>query len=176
MKLLKTWFHGVRETFLGKHGYMIIVSLVGAYIGLYSIMEARFERAMSRATFERQAFMQVVSSGSFVVAMKNFGPVQNVVVPQEPTLWTFWAWFKTGKPNKDPLHRWAVHFFPLCRGKPECGGGGAFALELSGADLRVADLTHTTGLTREQIDSAIIIIDENTKLPDYLKEPGQTAD
>ncbi len=186
MKLLKRWFDGVCETFLGKHGYMVVVTVIGAYIGLYSIMEARFERAMSRATFERQAFMQMVSSGSFVVAMKTFGPVQNVVVPQEPTLWAFWAWFKKEKPNMEPLHRWAVHFFPLCREMKDCRGGESGLLleradlravdlhgahlggaNLSGAYLHGANLIRATGLTKEQIESAYI--DENTRLPDYLK-------
>ena len=39
--------------------------------------------------------------------------------------------------------------------------------DLSNADLRNADLTRTKGLTREQIESAII--DKNTKLPEYLE-------
>lgn len=39
---------------------------------------------------------------------------------------------------------------------------------LEKADLRGADLTNATGLTKEQIESAII--DKNTRLPEYLKE------
>jgi len=41
---------------------------------------------------------------------------------------------------------------------------------LVGAHLEGADLQYAIGLTKEQIESAII--DENTKLPDYLKVPG----
>ena len=42
---------------------------------------------------------------------------------------------------------------------------------LSKANLSGADLSETIGLTREQIESAIT--DEDTKLPDYLKEGGE---
>ncbi len=41
---------------------------------------------------------------------------------------------------------------------------------LKGARLEGADLREATGLTREQIESAII--DEKTRLPDYLQKPG----
>ena len=43
--------------------------------------------------------------------------------------------------------------------------------DLQGAHLEGADLQYAIGPTKEQIESAII--DENTKLPDYLKVPGQ---
>jgi len=42
---------------------------------------------------------------------------------------------------------------------------------LKTANLEGADLTGATGLTKEQIDPAII--DENTKLPDYLPRDVQ---
>jgi uncharacterized protein YjbI with pentapeptide repeats len=46
-------------------------------------------------------------------------------------------------------------------------GADLMGADLRGTDLRWADLRWATGLTQKQIDSAII--DENTKLPDYLK-------
>jgi len=46
--------------------------------------------------------------------------------------------------------------------------------DLTVANLSKADLRGATGLTKEQIDSAII--DENTELPEYLKETGQAGE
>ena len=77
--VLKRWCIGAFKSFVGPNGYIAIVTLLGAYVGLYSIMEARHERRMNGARIERTTFMSMASSGnsaSFVAAMKNFGPLQ----------------------------------------------------------------------------------------------------
>ena len=45
---------------------------------------------------------------------------------------------------------------------------GLWAANIRGADFKGADLRDAKGLTQEQLDLAII--DEHTKLPDYLKK------
>jgi uncharacterized protein YjbI with pentapeptide repeats len=76
--------------------------------------------------------------GTFVAAMKTFGPVQTMAVPRNPELLALSRWFKQEKPNEEPLHMWAFSFFPLCT--PEaCGNPDAqpkpWRIDLVRADL-----------------------------------------
>ena len=60
--VLKRWIIGGFKSFIGPNGYIAaIVTLLGAYVGLYSIMEARHDRRMSRAIIERPTFMTLTS-------------------------------------------------------------------------------------------------------------------
>lgn len=114
----------------GRHTFWaVIVTLVSAYFGLYAVMQARYELHLNRATFERAAFFDLVASGNrgmFNTAMKNFGPIQTMLVPPEPQLWAPWKirdwWGKASPPNLEWLHNWAKDFLALCTpqlcGKP----------------------------------------------------------
>jgi hypothetical protein len=126
-----TWAAGIGWLWLcdawryltGPTGYRgiigIVATLVGAYVGLYAIMEARYERGLSRAAYQQSTFIDLVTSGnrgSFIAAMKTFGPIQMMEVPKEPKPWPLFAdwWAEPERPNEGPLHTWALHFFPLC--------------------------------------------------------------
>jgi uncharacterized protein YjbI with pentapeptide repeats len=145
--LLKRWCIGGIKSFVGPNGYIAIATLIGAYVGVYSIIEARYDRKMNRATFERGTFITMVSSGhrgSFVAAMKKFGPLQNMTVPQEPELLNFWTWIGEHQPNRWPLWIWAVQYLSDCDLK-KCGwqsqvGDRQFRIDLRDADLHRADL------------------------------------
>jgi len=79
--VLAGWCKQAWKSFVGPYGYLAVATLLGAYVGLYSIIEARHERKMNRAIFERTTFMNMASSGnsaSFIAAMKSFGPLQNI--------------------------------------------------------------------------------------------------
>lgn len=122
-RLLERWASGAYEQLTGPHGYMVFVTLLGAYIGLYAIMEARYERQANRAAFERATFIDLATSGhrgAFVAAIKSFGPVQMITVPQEPSLLRPWHWARTETPNEIVLHQWAVHFLTQCT-REQCG-------------------------------------------------------
>ncbi len=135
------WARHAGRSFIGPRGYLVFVTLVAAYVGLYSILEARYERRANRALFERSTFMTMVTSGNratFVTAMKTFGPVQTMTVPRDPELWAPWTWFEQEKPNEDPLYLWAASFFPLCTAEA-CGNPDAqpkpWRIDLMKADL-----------------------------------------
>src|SRR5262249_13175141 len=123
--VLWRWTQSAWRSFIGPKGYLAFVTLITAYFGLYSLLLARHERLTNRALFERSTFISMVSSGnrgSFIAAMKNFGPIQNVVVPPEPSAWPlFKNWWSVGStPNKEPLWLWARHFLALCTPE-QCG-------------------------------------------------------
>ena len=81
-KTLKAWGSGFWNDMAGPRGYRGIAVVIAAYIGLYSILEARHERQMNLAAFERNMFITMVesqNSSAFVAAMKNFGPSSDYV-------------------------------------------------------------------------------------------------
>ncbi len=148
--VLAGWCRQAWRSFVGPNGYLVIVTLLGAYVGLFSIMESRHERRMNGAIIERTMFMNMASSGnsaSFIAAMKSFGPLQNIEVPKEPEILVFWRWFEVEKPNKTPLYRWARGYLHECvpercgnLGNPESGIKGN-RINLREANLGRADLT-----------------------------------
>ncbi len=74
VSVVRGWGKSAWESFVGPRGYLALVTLFGAYVGYYSIVEARHERNMNRASFERATFMSMVSSGnpaSLTAAMKR---------------------------------------------------------------------------------------------------------
>jgi hypothetical protein len=192
----KGWAKDAWTSFKRK-GYLLIPTLIAAYVGIYSIMEARQERVANRALFERSTFMTMVVSGNrgtFIAAMKTFGPVQTMTVPRNPELLAPWTWSEQEMPNKDPLHAWVHFFFPLCTAET-CGNpvhGSPIDLtsaDLRGAHLRGADLTEakldkarlnradlrsTVHLTQAQLNTACI--DDFTQLPSSLVRPEPWCD
>ncbi len=117
-----------------------IVALIGGYLVLYAAFGSRHELTMSRASFERTTFIEMVSSSSkptLESAMKNFSQIQNMTVPRNPSLWNPLTWLMTEKPNERLLLLWSDNFFSsstyLCNHKE----GG---LNLSQADLRGVSL------------------------------------
>ncbi len=108
-------------------GYRIVVgilaALMGAYVGLFAIVEARHERHLNRALFERNAFLTQIITGpsGFKSVMNQFAQIQNQKVPIEPNwLQPPWRWFGEYTPNREPLRQWAENFMSKC--KPEtCG-------------------------------------------------------
>jgi hypothetical protein len=159
VRLLRGWARDAWIAFQ-RRGYLLIATLVAAYVGLYSVMEARHERQANRALFERATFMTMVASGNrgnFIAAMKTFGLVQTITIPRDPGLLDSSTWFAQERPNEGPLHAWAKSFFPLFTadacGQPapdnlwridltgaDLGGAGLRGATLTGADLRVAIL------------------------------------
>lgn len=148
---LKVWERNFWADLTGPYGYRVwvvgLTTIVGAYVGLYSLLEARHDRQMNRALFERNVFMTMVSSGNrgaFVAAMKRFGPVQTIRVPRTPPLLKPWDWWKTEQPNMNPLLQWARSRLSQCIGTDECGVRGG--IDLIRADLQGANL-HEVFLT-----------------------------
>lgn len=144
---LKVWGRNLGADLSGPYGYRIwvagLVTIVGAYVGLYSLLEARHDSQMGRALFERNEFMDIVSSGNrgdFVAAMKGFGPVQTIRVPRTPSLLKPWDWWETEQPNMNPLLLWARARLPQCIGTSECAVGERVNIDLISSDLQGANL------------------------------------
>jgi hypothetical protein len=144
--VVRRWAQHAWTSFVGPRGYLIFITLIAAYTGLYSILEARHERQANRALFERSTFMTMVLSGNrvnFITAMKTFGPVQTMKVLGDPDLFAPSKWFEQQMPNKDPLFTWASYFLFLCTaevcGEPKTTSQ-TFRIDLSRADLSGAYL------------------------------------
>ena len=122
-RILTVWGCGFRTSLKGPYGYRSLATLIGIYVGLYAIIEARHERQMNRALFERSTFISMVSSGdrgTFIAAMKHFGPLQTISIFSEPLLLYPWTWWRKETPNMDPLWRWAEAKLPSCTSE-KCG-------------------------------------------------------
>ena len=152
------WIPNLWADLTGPYAYrtwtIVLTSVVAAYFGMYAVIESRHDRQISRAMFERNTFITMVSSGNrgtFIAAMKNFGPIQTMSVPQSPPAFPPWKWFGTELPNLKPLWRWAVHRFSLCTAS-ECGYED-FRIDLRGSDLTNADLS-SSDLTGAKLTSA----------------------
>jgi hypothetical protein len=166
--VVRGWARHAWTSFVGRRGYLVIFGFVTLYAGIYAIVEARHERRAGRALFERSTFMTMVVSGNrgtFVAAMKTFGPVQTIAVPRDPELLAFWRWFEQEKPNEDPLHIWAFSFFPLCTAET-CGNPDAQPKPRR-IDLRQADLPGTLLINVDLHDADLYNADlQRADLPD----------
>jgi hypothetical protein len=151
---LRVWGRHFWSYVTGHTGYRVVigvpVTFVTFYTALYAIAEARYERRMNRALYERAAFMDMVTSGkpgTFVAAMKEFGRIQTMIVPPEPEITNPIAWFAyrtdhpDAYPNRKPLWRWARHAFGTCT-KAACttDPAGRWRIDLREADLAGAIL------------------------------------
>lgn len=152
------WLSGLRTDLVGKNAHRtwiaFVTAVITAYFAVYALFESRHDRQLQIALYERNAFITMVSSGNrgqFIGAMQNFGRIQNIEIPQYPSLFEPWTWFGDETPNKDPLWRWARYRLPFCTPR-ECGDEeeniridlrGVFWLDvkLSSVDLREADFT-----------------------------------
>ena len=148
---MKRWSHHLRMDLIGPRAYrtwaIVLTTVVGAYFGVFAVMESRHDRQMSRAMFERNTFITMVSSGNpgtFIAAMKNFGPIQTMSAARSPPIFPPWKWFGTETPNLMPLWRWALPRLALCTAM-ECGyidpdGNEVFMVDLLSSDLSNAYL------------------------------------
>lgn len=142
--LLTLWAKHFWRSITSESGYRIVigivVTLVGAYFGLYAIMEARHERHLNRALFERSMFMTMVVTGpsGFRSAMDQVAQIQNRKAPIEPELSRLpWQWFGEYMPNREPLRQWTASFMDRCEPKT-CGWHiGMVVPRDTGADLRI---------------------------------------
>jgi hypothetical protein len=192
------WLKHLGRDIAADGGYRIVIgivaTLVGAYFGLYAIVEARHERHLNRALFERSAFMTMVVTGpsGFRSAMDQFAQIQNQTAPIEPDLsLPPWKWFGEYTPNRESLRQWALNFMTQCEPKtcgtlaekdetgkvkegskswrinlPKANLGGA---DLLGAYLRDADLRGARNLAQGQIEAACVY--KSTTLPADIKSP-----
>ena len=129
----------------GPHCYRVwivtAVTLMGAYFGLYAVIEARHDRQMNESLFERSVFVALASSGvrgDFIAAMKTFGKTQNMEIYATPGLRKPTAWWNKEQPNRNSLWHWARDRLEWCE-NTLCGDG-QFRIVLRNADLRKAKL------------------------------------
>lgn len=123
----------------------MLTTAITAYFGVYAVMESRHDRQLNRALFERNTFITMVTSGNhgtFLAAMENFGPIQTISIPSEPSILCPWRWFEEEMPNVEPMQRWAQNYFGQCT--PEkCGivdDDGGYRIDLLGANFKNAIL------------------------------------
>lgn len=140
------WLASIYGYVTGPDGWRAVGVIIGAYIGLYAIMEAQHERQMNRVLFEQSRFMTLAASGSpggLNAALAEYQTLKAREVLKSPDIWRAWTWAETERVNEDALNRWAKRFFAGC---PEswCGQGLDLTVlrkgELGGADLRGAQL------------------------------------
>jgi hypothetical protein len=169
-QVVYSWLKHFWGHITGPTGYRILGGALGLYIAFHAIVEARYERRLNRALYERAAFTDLVSSGNsaaFVTAMKDFGRVQMLPVPPEPSVSNPVTWFvyKDIYPNREPLWRWARSTLAACAIKPifrpqerptytaDCTTNDKWRIDLIRANLAGADL-HDVDLQRANLHEA----------------------
>ena len=142
MNALRNWLGNFRGDLTGPYSYrvwgVIIATLVGAYVGLHTVFEARHGRQMNESLFERDVFTTLVSSGvrgDFIAGMKDFGRIQRMSIRSAPGLWNPLGWWKREQPNMDPLWRWADNRLEWCENSL-CGTPRAYRIVLKEANLQ----------------------------------------
>ncbi len=139
---IRDWSVSFLKTWSGEDGWKLFFSILGIYLTLYTLFVAKHELLANRASFERATFISMVSSkdeNTITIAMKNFGKVQNMIVPKRPSLFFPVTWFEKEKPNEKVLKMWSYYFFSSCTSK-SCKGIDFFLADLEGADLEDAEL------------------------------------
>ncbi len=146
---MKIWMRHLRKDLIGPHGYrtwiVVLTTAIAAYFGAYAVLESRHDRQLNRALFERNNFINMVTSGNrgtFLAAMVTFGPIQTISIPSEPPIFCPWRWFEVEMPNVVPLQRWAQNYFGQCTAEM-CGivdDDGGYRIDLLGANFSNAIL------------------------------------
>lgn len=150
---VRVWTTGFWADLKGPRAYKGLTVIVAAYFGMFAMVEARHERQINRASFERNVFLTMVSSGNrgaFVAAMKNFGPVQLVSAFVEPEINKPWNWWDKSYPNRESLLVWAANSLRLCTCE-KCGESNDYRIDLKWAVLRQAHL-RPAAVSRTRID------------------------
>lgn len=156
------WLMNLSDTVIGNRGYFTVGSVLAVYFAVFGLIDAKSTQEETRASVERSLFMTLVSSGngaSFVVAMKDFGPIQTMEVTAHPSWFKFWGWGRTYQPNQQPMHDWAGARFDLCKKEvKDCSVGDGARIDLKytrldGAQLRYVDL-HAADLTGAHLSGA----------------------
>lgn len=146
---MRIWMHHLARDLFGPYGYrtwiIVLTTVTTAYFGAYAIIESRHDRQLNRALFERNTFITMVTSenrGTFLAAMENFGPIQTIATPSEPSIFCPLRWFRTEMPNVEPMRRWAQNYFGQCKAE-KCGivdDNGGYRIDLLGANFANAIL------------------------------------
>lgn len=148
--MVTQWLVNLYSYVTGLEGWRAVGVFVGAYIGLYAIMESLHERQMNSALFEQNRFMTLAASGSpggVNAALAEYETLKMKEVLKSPDIWRAWTWGDKRQINKEVLDRWAQRFFAGC---PEswCGQGLDLGVlgkgDLVQADLRGANLVEAT--------------------------------
>jgi len=117
-EVIQRWCTSVRKYLTGEDGYKILLAVAAAYIGLYKILETRYQNLAAQASSERAALLSSEScdhAEAFISAMKSFAPVQTMMVPSEPNLLKPWTLFsRSAAPNREVLWIWARDLFESC--------------------------------------------------------------
>lgn len=142
-EVMQRWGLSFWRYFTGKNGYMAVVAVVAAYVGLYKILEARYQSLAAQASSERAALLSLDSFNkpdAFISAMGNFGPAQAMIVPPEPELLKPWILLiKSATPNREALWIRARDVFDSYHPDYE-DPKTRLRIDLRGANLRGADL------------------------------------
>jgi hypothetical protein len=160
------WLMDAGDALIGNRGYFAVGSIIAAYFAVFGLIDAKATQEETRASVERSLFMTLVSSGntgSFVAAMKDFGPTQTMRVTEHPSLFEFWKWGRSYQPNLEPMALWAVWRLGMCKKEAkDCSLRDDTRLDLINADLSGVDLSPHVGVGNIRIWDPVLVIGEGS--------------
>ena len=149
------WLMNLLDSVIGDRGYLTVGSIIGGYLLVFGLIDAKHQQDDGRASLERSLFITMVSSGnaqSFVVAMKGFGKAQSMCVTEHPNLFTPWKWGRSEQPNLWPLREWAVAQLSSCE-QHTCSMDES-RIDLRRANLEWAYINAKVNLSHANLDEA----------------------
>lgn len=122
IQVLNKWGNHFIRSIADEKGYLVITSILGIYLTIYSIVQAKSDRDMNYASNQLSNFMALTSGNkpALLANLRNLAVIQNIEASVEPDILDPFKWHEKYKPNKHFLSNWAFEFFKQCS-SDECG-------------------------------------------------------
>lgn len=116
-RIILSWFKHFFQSICKENGYLVIFSIIGIYITVYSLFESKSSRDLSRINNEYSIFISLTSSGNNIAlqsAMSIFQNIYNEDILVEPNIINFLSWMEKGNPYKYSLWLWLKDYLSNC--------------------------------------------------------------
>ena len=116
--ILIRWWRHFRESLAAPKGYLVIGSLLAAYLTIYAVAEGIHSRQIARSDYERSAVVSklIANNGTaFVVGMRQFGATYHLQVLRSPVVWNPLSWWQSDHPNRQILRDLIEDLFEAAR-------------------------------------------------------------
>lgn len=122
--LLKKWIKDIWNKFNSENGYLLVSSLIGIYVTVYTLIDAQASRELNNRTNLFTLFNSYVVNTNDKIstsyAMTLFSDINKSDVLENPNFFEFYNWFKETNPYEIQLMTWLSNYSEKCE-KKKCG-------------------------------------------------------
>lgn len=123
LNILSDWWKHFVKSICKENGYLVVASLIGIYITLYSLVESKSSRDLTNKHNEYSTFISLVSAGNNITlqsAMSMFSDLYTDKIVIEPNLLNPLSWMEKDNPYKYQLLAWTNNYLSNCTTE-KCG-------------------------------------------------------